>query len=119
MGRHRISRSRPSLPSLLSVFDRAFTTREASKGLLHKLVTGRLGRLGGGWGHDRFELDGGQSAEGGLSASTVVGALGPGHDRDAQLLAGTSWLSIEHVLLQQREEGFHGGVVGRRCDLAH
>ena len=77
------------------------------------------GRLGGGRGHDGFELDRGQSAEACLAASAVVGAFDPGDDRDAELVAGGPALPVEDVLLQQREERFHGGVVAGGADLAH
>ena len=55
----------------------------------------------------------------GLAASAVVGAFDPGDDRDAQLVAGGPALPVEDVLLQQREERFHGGVVAGGADLAH
>ena len=73
----------------------------------------------GGVDHDDLEFDGGQSAEGGLAAASVVGAFDPGDDRDAQLFAGVPGVAVEHVLLQQREELLHGGVVTGGSDLAH
>ena len=78
-----------------------------------------LGRLIGDGFDDGFELDGGQSAEGCLSPSAVVGALDPGHDRDPQLVAGRPSLAIEDVLLEEREERLHRRVVAGRADLAH
>lgn len=53
----------------------------------------------------------GQSAERDLHAASVVGPLGPGHDRDPQYLAGGPRPAVEDPLLQQAEEGLHGGVV--------
>jgi hypothetical protein len=64
-------------------------------------------------------LDGGQPAEAGLSASSVVGPFDPGDDRDPQLLSGSPAVAVEDVLLQQGEERFHGGVVTSGTDLAH
>jgi hypothetical protein len=63
----------------------------------------RLGRLGGGWGHDCFVLEGGQSAERGLAPTSVVGPFDPGHDRDPQLFAGA---------LVGAAGGVFGGVAG-------
>ena len=67
-------------------------------------------------GHDGLVLDGGQSAEAGLASAAVVGPFDPGDDRDPQLLAGGPAAPVQDVLLQQREERFHRGVVagGRR-----
>jgi hypothetical protein len=41
----------------------------------------------------------------------VVGAFVPGHDCDPELVTADGGLPIEDVLLEQVEEGFHGGVV--------
>jgi hypothetical protein len=41
----------------------------------------------------------------------VVGAFDPGHDRDPQLGPGGPATPVQDVLLQQGEEGLHGGVV--------
>jgi transcriptional regulator with XRE-family HTH domain len=68
---------------------------------------GSAARIGDSWsrglagrcGHDDLELDGGQSAERGLAASAVVGALGPGDDGETQLLAGGPAAAVEDVLL--------------------
>ena len=60
------------------------------------------GRVCGGV--DGLKLDWGEATEAALSASAVVGLLDPGHDRQAQLLAGGPALAVEHILLQQREE---------------
>ena len=54
-----------------------------------------------------------------LPAASVVGPFDPGHDGDAELVAGPPAAGVEHVLLQQREERFHGGVVRRGADVAH
>src|SRR3954454_8952932 len=78
-----------------------------------------LGRPGGGCGHDEFVLDGGQPAERYLSRASVVGPLDPGDDRDTQLFAGGPGAPVEDVLLQQAEEGLHGGVVAGGTDAAH
>jgi hypothetical protein len=61
--------------------------------------------------HDGFELDGRQPTEAGLTATPVVGPLDPGHDRDPQFFASGPDPSVEDVLLQQREEALHRGVV--------
>src|SRR5690606_10190283 len=71
-------------------------------------------------GHHGLELDWGQPAETVLpAAAAVVGPLDPGHDRDAQLVAGGPGAPVEDVLLQEREERLHGGVVARGADSAH
>ena len=44
-------------------------TEEGREGLLHELVTVRLGHLDGGCGHDCLVLDGGQPAECVLAAT--------------------------------------------------
>ena len=46
-----------------------------------------------------------------MPAASVVGLLNPGHDGDAKLFAGGPGLLVQDVLLQQAEEGLHGGVV--------
>jgi hypothetical protein len=56
-------------------------------------------------GHDGLEFDGGQSAEQGLSAASLLGPLDPGHDRDPSFLTGGPGTAVEDVLLQQTEEG--------------
>lgn len=53
---------------------------------------------------DCFELYRCEFAEPALAASAVVGPFDPGHDRDAEFLAGVPGLAIQHVLLQEREE---------------
>src|SRR5699024_2189075 len=55
----------------------------------------------------------------GLSSSAVVGAFDPGDDRDAELFSGPPAIAVQDVLLKQREQGFHGGVVAGGPDLAH
>lgn len=47
---------------------------------------------------------------GGLASSAVVGLLDPGHDRQAELVAGLPTLAVEDVLLQECEERLHGGL---------
>ena len=91
----------------------------ADTGLLHELVTVRLGRLDGWWGHDGLVFDRGQSSESGLPASAVISPFDPPNDRGPQLLSGGPGTAVEHVLLQQREERLHGGVVAGGADAAH
>jgi hypothetical protein len=40
-----------------------------------------------------------------------VGAFDPGDDGDAQFVATVPAAAVQHVLLQEREERLHGGVV--------
>ena len=54
-----------------------------------------------------------------LSASAVVGPFDPGDDGQAELVAGGPAAAVQDVLLQQREEGLHRGVVGAGPDPAH
>jgi len=54
-----------------------------------------------------------------LTTAAVVGPLDPGRDRDPQFLAGLPSLPVEDVLLQQREERLHRGVVAGRTNPAH
>ena len=73
-----------------------------------------LGREDRGGFHGGLELDRGQPAESVLFSLPVVAALDPGHDRQPQVLPGRpSTLLVEDVLLQQRPERFHRGVVCR------
>src|SRR5699024_7786698 len=53
-----------------------------------------LGRQADGRVHDGLVLDGGQSAQAGLSASSVVGPLDPGDDRDPQLFSSPPSLAV-------------------------
>lgn len=46
-----------------------------------------------------------------------LGAFDPGDDGDAQLVSCPPSAPVEHVPLQQRGEGFHGGGVPGRADL--
>src|SRR3546814_3422146 len=71
------------------------------------------------WSSDVCSSDLGQSAEAGLAASAVVGALDPGDDREPELVSGGPALTVEHVLLQEREERRHRRVVAGGADLAH
>src|SRR5665647_1182633 len=68
---------------------------------------------------DHLVLDRGELAEGALAAAAAVGPFDPGHDRQAQLVAGGPALAVQDVLLQQGEVGLHGGVVPGRPDPAH
>jgi hypothetical protein len=55
------------------------------------------------WGHGHLVFDGRQTAEGGLASASVVGALDPGDDLDAELVAGgPATLGVEDVLLEGR-----------------
>ena len=64
-------------------------------------------------------LDRGQPGQGSLASAAVVGPFDPGHDRGPQLLPGRPGSAVEDVVLQQAEEGFHGGVVAGGADSAH
>ena len=68
---------------------------------------------------DHLVLDRGELAEAALAAPAVVGLFDPGHDRQAQVLAGGPALVVQDVLLQQGEVGLHSGVVARCTDPAH
>lgn len=83
------------------------------------MTVGVSGREAHGRVHDGLVFDGGQSAQTGLPASSVVGPLDPGDDRDAQLLSGPPPLAVQDVLLQQGKERFHRGVIAGSADLAH
>src|SRR5699024_591985 len=69
--------------------------------------------------HEGLVLDGGQSAQASLSATTVVGPLDPDDDRDPYLFSSPPPLSIQDVLLEQREEGLHRRVVPGNADFPH
>ena len=71
----------------------------------------------GGQVHDGFVFDGGQSAQAGLSAASVVSRLDPGDDGDPELFSGPPALAIQDVLLENREEGLHRGVVAGGTDF--
>ena len=66
-----------------------------------------------------LKLDRGEITEAALPTFPMVGPLNPDHDREAQFLPGGPSLPVEHVLLQQGEEGLHRGVVAARADAAH
>lgn len=51
--------------------------------------------------------------------AAVVGAFGPGDDRQAEFVTGGPASVVEDVLAQEREERLHRGVVGTRGDPAH
>src|SRR5699024_357335 len=90
------------------------------KGLPHDQVTvGVSGREAHGRVHDGLVFDGGQSAQAGLPAAAVIGPLDPGNDRDPELLSGPPALAVQDVLLEQRKEGLHRGVVASGTDLPH
>jgi hypothetical protein len=54
-----------------------------------------------------------------MSAPAVVGALDPGHDLEPEFLPGLPPFLIQDVLLQEREERLHRGVVRAGADPAH
>ncbi len=60
---------------------------------------------------DGLELCRGQPPEGALPTSVVVGRLDPGNDCAAELVTVVPRLTVEHVVVQQREERFHRRVV--------
>ena len=64
-------------------------------------------------------FDWGESPESALSAASVVGPFDPDHDGDAEFFAIAPALPVQDVLLEQREERFHRGVVTARADAAH
>ena len=66
-----------------------------------------------------LELDRGELAKGPLTAPAVVGPFDPDDDRESEFVAGGPVLAVEDVLLEQREERFHGGVVAARANAAH
>jgi len=68
---------------------------------------------------EQFELYGGEPAEASLPSASVIGLLDPGDHRQAEFLSGVPALPVQDVLLQQGEEGLHGGVVTARADPAH
>src|SRR3972149_9235484 len=68
---------------------------------------------------DCLELDRGELTEGPLAAPAMVGPFDPGQDRKAKLLSRLPALPVQDVVLQQREERLHGGVVGTGSDPAH
>ena len=68
---------------------------------------------------DCLVFDGRETAEPSLASSAVVGALDPGDDGQAHLLAGVPALVVQDVLLEQGEEGLHGGVVAAGPGPAH
>ncbi len=76
-----------------------YQTLRTEWGLPRFLVSGWLGRLCGGWGHDGFVGGGCQSVERVLASALVVGAFDPHGDRDAQLVACGPGAGVEHVLL--------------------
>ena len=71
------------------------------------------------WLYDCFVLYWCQSTQPGLSATSVICPLDPGHDRDSQLVASGPPATVENVLLQQGEERFHGRVIARCAYSSH
>jgi len=73
----------------------------------------------GDCGECQLELDGGELAEGSLASPAVVGVLDPHEDRAGELGSRGPALAVQDVLLEQRVEGLHGGVVAGRGGPAH
>jgi len=61
----------------------------------------------------------GQLAEDALSAPPVIRSVDPGHDGEAEVVAGGPAAAVEHDPLRQREERFHRGVLASGADAAH
>lgn len=59
------------------------------------------GRQADGGGHDGLVFDGRQAS---LATTSVTGPLGPGDDRDPELLSRMPSLPVQDVLVQQSEE---------------
>lgn len=68
---------------------------------------------------DRLVLHGGQPAKRELSSPSMVGPLDPRHDREPELLPRRPDAAVQDVLLQQREEALHRGVVPSSTDATH
>src|SRR3954454_20674502 len=83
-------------------------------------LTRRVGWLGRCCGvGECLVFDRCEPSESALPAAAVIRALDPGDDRQAELLTVRPAPPIEHVLLQESEEGLHRGVVSARADPAH
>lgn len=54
-----------------------------------------------------------------MTTSTVIGPFDPGDDREVQILSRFPTSRVEHVVLQQRVERLHRGVVARRRHPSH
>lgn len=105
-------RLRPApLPSNEMVQTRTGTARL----LLTRVLGGRCER----GPVDCFIFDGREFAEPSLPSPAVVGPVDPGRDGQWEVLSGEPPLTVQDVLLQQREEGLHCGVVRARADPAH
>ncbi len=89
----------------------------AASGLVDTRGGWFLGRVCGRVDH--LKLDRGELAQAALPASAVVLGFDPDHDREAEFLSGLPPLGGQDVLLQQREEALHGGVVAAGTDAAH
>jgi hypothetical protein len=70
-------------------------------------------------GEGELVLDGGELAQGALTAPAVVSVLAPEHDGCAELVAGAPAAAVQDVLVQQCVPGLHGGVVAGGGDPAH
>ncbi len=68
--------------------------------------------------HDEFVLERGQSAEGDLPPTSVLGAFDPGH-AVRSVLTGVPDAKFEDVRLQKALEGLHGGVCHQRPPTRH
>src|SRR5215471_14202335 len=65
----------------------------------------------GDCGECQLELEGVELAEGSLASPAVVGVLDPHEDRVGELGSRGPALAVQNVLLEQRVEGLHVGVV--------
>lgn len=95
-----------------------FEQAKVSMGLPRLLLTRVLGRCERG-PVDCFIFDGREFSQPSLPSPAVVGPLDPGCDGQSEVLSGEPPLTVQNVLLQQREERFHCGVVSARTDPAH
>src|SRR5690349_13855267 len=60
---------------------------------------------------DCFIFDGREFAQPSLPSPAMVGSLDPGCDGQSEFLPGEPALPVQDVLLQERKERFHRGVV--------
>src|SRR5665647_829467 len=103
---------------MLTAGDIQVTTNGTADDLVGTLGEWFSGRVCGGV-IDHLVLGRGELSQGSLASAVVVGAFDPGDDRQAKLIAGVPAAPVQDVLLQQGEEGLHGGVVPGRPDPAH
>ena len=79
----------------------------------------------GSWGPcergpvDCFIFDWREFSQPSLPPPAVVSPFDPGRDGQPELLSAGPPLTIQDVLLQQREDRFHRGIVRARTDPSH